>query len=159
MQLIEPVELEDVDLGDLTQSVGFMVRLAQVATYATFFRTLKDKTLKPGEFTVLWVIGLNAGIRQGTVAQTLKIKPAHMTKLVQRLVSAGFVDRKVPASDRRAVQLTLTDAGKAYCKKHHAAFVKVRNAERGALTDQETQDLLRLLEKLAFGGKADDLGR
>lgn len=146
-------EEEPVDLGDLPRSVGFMIRMAQAINYESFFRTFEDKTLKPGEFSVIWVIALNPEIKQGTLAQTLNIKPAHMTKLVQRFVNAGLVDRTVPPEDRRSIRLTLTDAGRTYFSKHRAGFLKVHDTEGIGLTRDETEQLLELLQKLVFKGR------
>lgn len=143
---------DSVDLGDLTGSVGFMLRMAQVTIYEQFFATFGAQGIRPGEFTVLWLINLNPGLRQGALARTLHIKPAHMTKLVQRLVTAGLVRRIVPQEDRRSVLLALTEAGQAHVARHEAEFLRVHDAERVGLTDTETRNLLALLTKLAFKG-------
>ncbi len=64
--------------------------------------------MKPGEFSVLWLIDLNPQVRQGTLARRLRIKPAHMTKLIRRFEADGYVHRRTPDQDRRAVELSLT---------------------------------------------------
>jgi len=144
------VEDDSVDLGGLTGSVGFMLRMAQVAVYDQFFREFAHTDVRPGEFTVLWVIAMNPDLRQGTLARTLNIKPAHMTKLVQRLVREGMVKRIVPPEDRRSVRLALTGKGREHLEHHRATFLHVHDAERIGLTDDETAQLLGLLQKLAF---------
>lgn len=143
---------ERVDLGELTRSLGFMLRLAQVRTYDQFFRAFADADVRPGEFTVMWIVAANPGIRQGALARTLSIKPAHMTKLIERLVRGGFVRREVPPEDRRSVQLSLTDAGRAHVDHHRKRFLRVHAAEQAGLTGAEADQLLKLLHKLAFEG-------
>jgi len=145
---------EGVDLGDLGASLGLLIRLAQVRIYDRFFTAFADTPVRPGEFTVLWVVDLNPGVPQGTLARVLAIKPAHMTKLVQRLVEAGLVARAVPASDRRSVHLTLTAEGQAHLARHRATFLSVHAAERMGLTEAENAQLLRLLSRLAFPAEA-----
>lgn len=145
---------EAVDLGALNDSLGLLIRLAQVRIYEQFFATFAGTPVRPGEFTVLWVIDLNPGVPQGALARVLAIKPAHMTKLVQRLVEAGLVAREVPEADRRSVHLTLTEAGQAHLARHRQTFVSVHAAERVGLTDAENAELLRLLGKLAFPTEA-----
>ena len=147
-----PTSVEDdpVDLGDLCESVGFMLRMSQIRAYDQFFREFGDSDVRPGEFTVIWVLGLNPGLKQGTLARTLNIKPAHTTKLVQRLVRAGFVKRTVPPDDRRSVLLTLTPAGHAHLDTYRASFLAVHAAERIGLTDAEVEQLIGLLRKLNF---------
>lgn len=145
-----PAPEETVDLGELNRSVGFMLRMTQVRAYAQFFRAFAGTEVRPGEFTVLWVLAQNPGLRQGTLARTLFIKPAHMTKLVQRLVDEGFVARTVPPEDRRAVCLTLTDAGAAHIARHQALFNSVHSPANVGLTDREYAQLLTLLGKMTF---------
>ncbi len=149
----EDLEEERLDYGALAESVGFLLRIAQVQSFDMFFEHLSAKGLKPGEFTLLWVVGLNPGLRQGTLARQLRIKPAHMTKLVQRLVSAGYLSRQVPEDDRRSVRLALTPGGEAFVASRRDAFLQFHAAERAALTDDEFRQLTALLGKLTgIGG-------
>lgn len=145
---IELSDDETLDFGELMRSPGFLLRLAQVQSFDLFFDRLAKHGLKPGEFTVLWVIGLNPGLRQGVAARKLRIKPAHMTKLVQRMVAGGYVARTVPDDDRRSVRLALTEKGKAFVAKHRAAFLEFHEAERLELDAGEFETLMRLLTKL-----------
>ena len=146
-----PRLIEDVvELGDLTKSVGFMLRMTQVRAYAQFFRAFSGTDVRPGEFTVLWVLALNPGLRQGTLARTLQIKPAHMTKLVQRLAQAGYLLREVPPEDRRSVLLSLTAAGLEHVERHRAQFHDVLAPAHVGLSEGEYGQLLTLLGKLTF---------
>jgi len=138
---------EAIDLGELTSSVGLLLRLAQVQVFQQFFSTLAGHGLKPGEFSALWVIGLNPGVRQGSLARRLRIKPAHMTKLVQRMVHAEYVSRTIPPDDRRSVRLSLTESGKAFVEAHKPEFLDFQRVERAALSDEEYEELVRLLRK------------
>jgi Transcriptional regulators len=141
---------ETVDLGALNDSVGFQLRMTQTRAYDQFFREFAGTEVRPGEYTVMQVLGMNPGLKQGTLAKTLNIKPAHMTKLVQRLVRAGHVKRTVPPEDRRSVRLSLTAAGQTHVEQHNDHFLSVHRAERVGLTDAEMATLLALLKKLTF---------
>ncbi|MCL4676591.1 MAG: MarR family winged helix-turn-helix transcriptional regulator [Pararhodobacter sp.] len=139
-----------LDLGKLTGSLGFLLRMAQIRTFEQFFAAFGDQGVRPGEITTLWVIDLNPEVRQGAVAQVLHIKPAHMTKLVQRLVRDGLIERHVPQHDRRSVHLALTPAGKARLDALRPTFLNVHGAEKVGLSDREAEQLIALLNKLAF---------
>ena len=143
------IETEEnaIELGEITQSLGFLLRIAQIKVFENFFDKLGEYGLKPGEFTVLWVIGLNPGLRQGTVANTLRIKPAHMTKLTGRLVDRGLVSRETPADDRRAVRLSLTPEGQRFVDKNREAFLTFHFSEKDNLSDEEAQSFLEMLQK------------
>lgn len=154
----EPADRADgaragVDLGPLRESLGFLVRLAQVRIYEQFFAAFEGQDIRPGEATVLWVIDLNPGLRQGELAATLRIKPAAMTKLVARLVRSGWVRRIVPPCDRRSIHLQLTAAGAAHLEGLRQTFLDVHAAERVGLSDVEYRKLIALLRKLSrIGG-------
>ena len=139
---------EQVNIGELHGSLGFLLRMAQIKVFKMFFARLSRVQLKPGEFTVLWVIGLNPELKQGTVARYLSIKPAHMTKLVARLVALGYVERRIPEDDRRAVHLSLTKSGHRFVDSNREAFLEVMNHEREVLSDTEFAELMRLLHKI-----------
>lgn len=143
----ETLDDDRVELGEITGSLGFLLRMAQLHAFDYFFQTLGEYDLRPGEFTVLWVIGLNPGLRQGTIARRLNIKAAHMTKLVQRLVNAGWVNRTVPEDDRRSVRLTLTADGEAFVARYRDRFLHAHLAERSNLTGEEAETLIALLRR------------
>ena len=147
--LKEAFDDERVELGEITGSLGFLLRMAQLKAFDFFFRTLDGEDLRPGEFTVLWVIQLNPGLRQGTFARYLQIKPAHMTKLIARLVDQGLVHRAVPEDDRRSVRLSLTPAGDAFVERYREQFLHLHLAERSDLSMEEAQTLIHLLRRYA----------
>ncbi|QKV17885.1 MarR family winged helix-turn-helix transcriptional regulator [Oricola thermophila] len=140
---------EEIDLRDLTDSIGFLTRLAQVRTYEVFFEDLGSHGLRPGEFSTLLLIGRNPGIRQGLVAQTLRIKPAHMTKLIRAFEDRGLVERTIPDHDRRSVRLTLTEAGREFLGNYRESFKQHEKNLNAPLTDSELVTLRRLLRKYA----------
>lgn len=141
---------EKPELGELPNIFGLLLRLAQVRHYDRFFAAFEGTDVRPGEMTLLWLLDLNPGIRQGVAARTLLIKPAHMTKVVQRLIDAGFISRLVPEDDRRSVTLNLTDEGRAHLVRHRETFLDVSSAESTGLGRDEYDTLLALLRKLAF---------
>lgn len=135
------------DLGQLQGSLGFLLRLAQVQTFEMYHAGLQDEAIGPGEFSVLYVIHRNPGIRQGVLAEHLRIKRAHMTKLVRRLEDQALVARRVPGDDRRAVELTLTPAGDALVARHAGAMLAQSARETEGLTEDEATRLIGLLRK------------
>jgi len=143
---------EWVELGEMQDSVGLLLRLAQVKNFNTFYETM-DGELSPGELTVLMAIGLNPGMRQGTIARNLLIKAAHMTKLVERMVKAGYVTRTVGPEDRRSVCLSLTDDGQLFTQRYRARLALLHDNDRATLTDAEYNQFITLLKKYTGSGQ------
>jgi len=143
-----PLAVEDVDLGGLAGSLGFLLRLAQVENFARFYEAFAGEELRPGEFSTLAVIHRNPGIRQGVLAQKLMIKRAHMTKLVRGFEDRGLVRRTIPDDDRRSVELALTAKGRAFVEANLQRFLAFETENAPQLSGAEKAELLRLLRKL-----------
>ncbi len=133
--------------GPLEGSLGFLLRLSQLHSFAAFYRRLGQFDIKPGEISVLMMIGENPGIRQGLLARTLMIKRAHMTKMIRVMEDAGLVTRTVPEDDRRSVELWLTEPGRAMLDRLTPSFLEHEAHTGGTLTRTEEETLKRLLRK------------
>ncbi|WP_216898034.1 MFS transporter [Nocardia alni] len=69
-------------------------------------------TLSVAQLELLSCVSEHPGIRPGQVARLLRLAPNSVTTLANGLVTQGMITR-APGEDRRAVTLTLTDAGAA----------------------------------------------
>jgi DNA-binding MarR family transcriptional regulator len=139
----------DVSLGALETSGGFVLRIAQLAAFERFFTVFGESEIRISEFTVLLALAENPGIRQGVLADVLKIKWSNMTKLVRALEERGLIARHVPHDDRRSVVLSVTDAGR---RQIDASADKMYRSDRAALSmlsDAEHDQLLALSRKIA----------
>jgi DNA-binding MarR family transcriptional regulator len=138
---------DEVDLDRLNSALGFLMRLAQLKIYDRFFEEVGEHNLKPGEFSVLWVILHNPGIRQSVLGQRLMIKRAHMTKLIRALEDQNLVSRKIPDGDRRAVEITLTPEAVTRVEQASQWFFSYEASVGANLTAGERQQLTALLQK------------
>jgi len=144
-------------LSPLTGSLGFLLRMAQVQVFDFFFEDLGKIGLRPGEFSLLWVIHANPGLRQGVLAQTMRIKRAHMTKMIRSFEERGLVERTIPDEDRRAVELRLTEAGTAFVAAHAETFFSHDDRRPTTLSPQEHAQFMALLQK--YVGLPAEAGR
>ena len=136
-----------LDLGELAGSLGFLLRMAQLEVFDTLRAEVGTLSLKPGEFSVLWLVSRYPSVRQGKVAKSLWIKQAHMTKLVRAMEKQGYLTREIPDDDRRSVLLKLTTHGQAVVDRHSADFFDNFFAENNNLTKHEINTLVGLLQK------------
>lgn len=147
-----------LDFGVFSNSPGFLLRLAQLRSFAEFFDAWADTGIKPGEITVLMMIAQNPGVRQGVLARALMIKRAHMTKMIRALEDANMVTRTVPEDDKRSAELWLSDAGKAKVAELETRVLAHEARDMAPLTRAEAKTLNRLLRKyvaLDAVGKAE----
>jgi DNA-binding MarR family transcriptional regulator len=99
------------DIGELGRQVGYVLRQAQLAVFADFCARQRAPVVRPGEYTVLAVIGRNPGLSQSQLCAALGIKRANLVAVIDHLESLGFARRAPSAADRRANRLQLTAAG------------------------------------------------
>lgn len=143
-----PPAIEDrLDLGELSNSLGFMLRMAQIEIFKSFHEELGEHGLKPGEFSVFWLIGQHPGVQQGLIAKSLSIKQAHMSKLVRGLEERNFVTRAIPDNNRRSVLLTVTPSGQQFLDGIQNEFFGYSFASNDKLTKDEIATLISLLQK------------
>ena len=138
----------EIAFGPLTELAGFMLRLAQLEIFASFFRDFGASGITPGQIGILVAISRNPGARQGVLADALHIKWSNMAKIVRLLEDQKLVERRVPENDRRAVELHLTGGGRAVVDQLVPQLAVSDRAATTTLTQRERETLLRLLAKL-----------
>jgi DNA-binding MarR family transcriptional regulator len=97
---------------DTTAAVEVALRAARVfaaVTAQSLARAAPGVTLP--QLRVLTVASEIGTLSNADVARTLGIHISNASRLCERLVQAGLLDRRDSATDRRQVELTLTDAG------------------------------------------------
>jgi DNA-binding MarR family transcriptional regulator len=70
-----------------------------------------DDSITMPQFRLLVVLSTRGPLKLTVLAEYLDVKPPTATRMIDRLVSAGLVDRQVSPVSRREVVLDLTDAG------------------------------------------------
>jgi len=126
------------DLAGLDQHVGYMLRQAQLAVFADFISSQRGAVARPGQFSILALIGSNPGLSQTQVCSALGIKRANLVPVIDHLESLGLVRRDASATDRRSNRLHLTPAG--------------QRALQNALNDQAEHEA-RITRLLGIAGR------
>ncbi|MEO3938903.1 MarR family transcriptional regulator [Dermatophilaceae bacterium Soc4.6] len=79
------------------------------------------------QFRMLVVIASRGPLNLGEVARHLGVHPSNATRMVDKLVTAGLVERTDDLADRRYLTLTVTPTG-------HDIVTKVMNHRRQAIS-------------------------
>ncbi len=95
-----------------------------------------------GQPPVLRALWEQEGLTQTELAGRMKVTPATMTKMLQRMEKTGFIQRKPDADDQRFSRVYLTAAGRAIQSKVEAVW-KSMEAETFANFTLEERVLLR----------------
>jgi DNA-binding MarR family transcriptional regulator len=137
-----------VDYALMDSFAGHLVRVVQVRLFQLYYARLPHIGVSPGAFAVLAAIQSNPGISHGALAATLAAHGPNITKLVDRLVRQGWVERRRLEGDRRATGHFLTARGRQKADTVLKAGLAHDRKATAVLTTKERSTLLRLLAKL-----------
>lgn len=98
-----------------------------------------------GQPPVLHILHEQEGLTQSELAARLDLAPATVTKMLQRLEKAGFVQRQTDAEDQRVSRVYLTDAGRAIQADVTAALGQLAQETFNDFTLEERVVLRRLM--------------
>ena len=102
-----------------------------------------------GQMRAIAMIAMKEGINQKDLAFLLGIRPQTMGEILRKLEDRGLVERKKSEADGRAIEVYLTDEGRARADEI-AERRKLAAADMfSVLTDEEKEQLIALLDKLA----------
>ncbi len=103
-------------------------------------------------------------VRSGELAARLEVEAPHVTRQVQRLQQAGYVDRVPDPDDRRAQLIQLTPSGMAASDRIREAGTSGMQAALAHWPPQELHQLATLLHRmvddfLAYSAEEEHMGR
>ena len=108
-----------VALGPLEDSVGYLVRRAQITVFQRFFEMFATAGVRPAQYSVLTVIEHNPGLNQTELADALGIKKTNLVAMIDELERRGLARRAPTERDRRSYALFLTVKGNALMARLH----------------------------------------
>lgn len=132
--------------GPLPGLLGYRLRLAQQAVFRDFGATVSD--LPPGRVGILLLIEANPGVTQSRLAHAVGLDRSTLVGVLHGLQARQLLERR-RGEDRRTNGLWLTRSGRTLVA---GLKRRIRAHERrvaAALTAEERDQLLALLEKLA----------
>jgi DNA-binding MarR family transcriptional regulator len=86
-------------------------------------------------------------LRMSDLAERVLLSPSGLTRLVDRLVSKGFVERHTDSQDARVVQASLTDEGLKRLRRASRTHLRgIREHFTGELSEAQLRDVAAGLE-------------
>lgn len=138
-------------------SVEVEAYISLVRTYAVLSQPLNDLFKSFGITQTLYNLmriirgGPQEGVPCAIIADRLVTRVPDVTRLVDRAVEAGLVDRKRPESDRRVVLLTLTPKGTQLLDDMQGPLLQAHHAQMKVLSKAELVTLTDLLARVRAG--------
>ncbi|WP_407177154.1 MarR family winged helix-turn-helix transcriptional regulator [Bradyrhizobium sp. STM 3562] len=108
----EPAETTALQLGELSELLGYTLKRAQLKIFEDFLRCMAPLQLTPAQFSVLLLLEKNPGRNQTEIANTLGILRPNFVSMLDGLESRGLCERVRSTNDRRSHILLLTERGR-----------------------------------------------
>ncbi|MDB5875048.1 MAG: MarR family transcriptional regulator [Ramlibacter sp.] len=105
-------DIPPAELPELENLVGFLLRVASNTADAYFSRQMSDTDVTPRQYAVLLILCRHAQLTQTEVASITKIDRSTTNEMIPRLVTRGLVVRHQSKTDRRAMTLSISSAGR-----------------------------------------------
>ena len=97
---------------------------------------------------ILKILYYHGSMTQKALQEKLDIHPGSMSEIAAKLEHKGLLCREKDPVDKRKVLLTLTEAGRADVEQFQKHGRSHHSVDFDVLTQEEQQQLSRLLEKL-----------
>ena len=139
----EPTTEQIAQLTSILERFTRRFKVAEAAATA-------GNALNPLDSQALLFVSEHPGCGLGDVARELGVVPTTMSSSMDRLVRKAMVERRRPDDNRRAVALTVTAKGQEAIEVQKATYQKGYVAMLRSLDPVERDELLRLMEKIAY---------
>jgi DNA-binding MarR family transcriptional regulator len=138
-----------VDLGPLGETIGYVLRCAQLAVFDEAIRVFAELDLRPAQYSVLALVGHRPGLKQSDVAAALGIQRANFVTLLDGLERRGLARRSPTPHDRRSYALHLTVDGERLLARANTLVADIEARLDARLGPAGSEQLLALLRRLA----------
>jgi DNA-binding MarR family transcriptional regulator len=133
------------------QGLAFNLSSLGYAVSRGFTKILGPLDLHPREFAVLRAVGFQEGQSQQALADALRIPRSRMVAIVDELAARTLLERRAHPSDRRVRTLYLTGGGRELLGHAFAQAVEYEQQVGSALSPDEREQLLELLDRVSTG--------
>lgn len=136
------------------EALGRMSEVTQTLRKNYFEPVFRKHGLKPGEFDVLATLrrsGAPYTLTPTELYNSTMITSGGMTARLDRLEQAGFIARKPHKTDRRALSIELTVAGRALIETILPHHIAAQESALKGLSEEEQRLLGDLLGKVLVG--------
>lgn len=137
----------DVKALDPTRNFGFLLHEVTRLMRRNLGRRMSDLGLTQAQWRALAYLRRCEGLHQNALADALEVRPITLTRLIDRLQAAGWVERRPDPADRRASRLYLTEAAQPILAEMDIRATQTRTEVMAGLSAAERKQLLELLSK------------
>lgn len=127
----------------------FLIGQARNRLFTRLDQALMDAAgVTAAQSGALYYLMANDGCLLSELSRALMLDKSAITGLVDRLESKGFVKRRSTPADRRAINIFLTEAGRAAAMKCLGVTKEYNDAIKEGLSEDDVECFRRILQKI-----------
>ena len=128
-----------------------LLRRAWYGLNQAFRRRIADAGATPDQFTALRCLleGDPLGMTQGELATTMSSDPNTIASLVERMESAGWIERQPHEGDRRAYRIRIKPAGRRVYERMREVAVALQTEVLASVPEAGREEFLAHLAEVA----------
>lgn len=134
----------------LEEQVGHLLRRAHQRHTAIFQDRIGAKQLTPLQFAALIKLRDVIEVSQNQLGRLTAMDAATMQGVIQRLLTRGLIERRQDPTDRRRLQLSLSEAGRLLVEECADIGTEISEATLAPLSAGDRRQFLDLLNRLSF---------
>ncbi|WP_411339494.1 MarR family transcriptional regulator [Sphingopyxis sp. J-6] len=132
----------------MSETIGFLLNDTARMYRRAFNARVRDSGITALQWRMITYLRRNEGIRQGPLAEVLEVEPITLSRMVDRLVEAGLVERRADPTDRRAWLLHLTPRTDALLEGIRPTVDRLAEEATEGLSAAERDQLTALVERV-----------
>ncbi len=137
-----------MNLSDMYQRPGFLLRRAHQISAAVFENACTEVGLTQAQYGVLTVLRIAPDIDQSRLARALAFDKVTVLRVLRGLEDRGLITRVVSAENRRQMAVRLTAQGQRLLKKTEQPVRLAYQQLMAPVPQKESQQMSDLLQRL-----------
>lgn len=134
---------------------GYLVAIAGAASRRLWVDGLARLNVTPSQFKVIMSLREVDSLGQRQLAELVGIDPRNCVPIIDSLVGAGLVSRRVDAADRRRRDLCLTKKGRQLATELESVNASIETTLMSPLSSKDRTSLHRLLVDVLGAAEAE----
>lgn len=104
--------------------------------------------IAPTHFHTLFILEEHGTLPVSDIGRKLMVSKPNMTPVIDRLIAEGYVERLPHKTDRRIINISLSDRGRKFLANHKGMMIDKLKARLSSLSEEDLSAMLASLENI-----------
>jgi len=111
-------------------------------------KIFEDTPLSPAEYKGIYVLSADDQISAAEFAVRMGISPSRTSRIIEKMLSDGYLSANHPEGNRKSILLSLTQKGRTVQKKVHELLDECNKSIEEKLTKKQVNSICESLQEL-----------